>query len=79
MDPIHGEISRAMRNRGVEVFLVPEVVELFHKKCSDHDYFQSLPVQGRFPEDSLALLSSGGLEHLLALRVLEECKKSKHR
>lgn len=26
MDPVHGEISRAMRNRGVEIFLLPEVV-----------------------------------------------------
>lgn len=25
MDPVHGEISRAMRNRGVEIFLLPEV------------------------------------------------------
>ena len=26
MDPCHGEISRAMRNRGIEVYIHPEVV-----------------------------------------------------
>ena len=26
MDPRHGEVSRAMRNRGVELYLLPEVV-----------------------------------------------------
>ena len=25
MDPAHGEISRAMRNRGIEIFILPEV------------------------------------------------------
>ena len=25
MDPMHGEISRAMRNRGIEICLLPEV------------------------------------------------------
>ena len=25
MDPIHGEISRAMRNRGIEIFMLPNV------------------------------------------------------
>ena len=25
MDPAHGEISRPMRNRGIEIFLLPEV------------------------------------------------------
>ena len=25
MDPTHGEISRAMRNRGIEIFILPEV------------------------------------------------------
>lgn len=29
---------------------------------------------GRFPEDSLALLVSGGLEHSLAQKVMEECE-----
>jgi midasin (ATPase involved in ribosome maturation) len=26
MDPRHGEVSRAMRNRGVELYLLPEIV-----------------------------------------------------
>ena len=25
MDPSHGEISRAMRNRGIEIAILPEV------------------------------------------------------
>ena len=25
MDPIHGELSRAMRNRGVEIYMLPSV------------------------------------------------------
>ena len=58
MDPVHGEISRAMRNRGVEIFLLPE----------------TLGAGEGFPEDKLALLSDGGLEHVSALRVLEECR-----
>ena len=37
MDPRHGEISRAMRNRGVEIYVPGEVgktsqVSYFHKK-----------------------------------------------
>lgn len=34
MDPSRGEISRAMRNRGIEVALLPEVREIER----EHDY-----------------------------------------
>ena len=34
MNPKYGEISRAMRNRGVEMFILPEVVTYFPVLCS---------------------------------------------
>ena len=33
MDPVHGEISRAMRNRGIEVFMLPNVSSAECLKC----------------------------------------------
>ena len=38
MDPSHGEISRAMRNRGVEVFMLPNVGSAIKcLPCNDYD------------------------------------------
>lgn len=38
MDPHHGEISRAMRNRGVEIYVFGEVLELFYLAvCSNKE------------------------------------------
>ena len=33
MDPKHGEISRAMRNRGVEIYMLGEVSPAAHYAC----------------------------------------------
>ncbi|XP_078699924.1 midasin-like [Branchiostoma floridae x Branchiostoma belcheri] len=52
MDPVHGEISRAMRNRGVEIYMTGE---------QDHHGNQDYHHGNLDPEDVMSLLQGAGL------------------
>ncbi|KAI8498711.1 AAA ATPase midasin, partial [Branchiostoma belcheri] len=52
MDPVHGEISRAMRNRGVEIYMTGE---------QDHHGNQDNHHGNLDPEDVMSLLQGAGL------------------
>uniref|UniRef100_A0A1X7TI19 Midasin n=1 Tax=Amphimedon queenslandica TaxID=400682 RepID=A0A1X7TI19_AMPQE len=42
MDPVHGEISRAMRNRGIEISILPKDIESLHCDLSSLSYSMSV-------------------------------------
>jgi midasin len=58
MDPAHGEISRAMRNRGIEICILPE---------------DTLGTFSKHKEDWRSLISTSGLNNLQAAKFVDSC------
>ncbi|XP_014672453.1 PREDICTED: midasin-like [Priapulus caudatus] len=74
MDPRHGEISRAMRNRGVEICMLGQREESFYDRCDTKLMLHNLGLVGSVPSDYLidlnnkirhAIYGGGSLAELL--------------